>query len=230
MRPFFEGWGVLGIEMETGFIKIHRKFTEWEWYSNSNTKSLFLHLLINANYKDCRYCGYEVPRGALIFGRKQASIDLKMSEMKIRTALEHLKNTKEITIKTTNKFSIIYICNYEKYQEKQPAKQQTNNQQVTTSKESKNKRSIYSPEFDEIWAVEVKGEGKANAFKAYNRALKETDHLTILEAYKNHKKAWEKEEREKRFIPLLATWINGKRWEDIVKEVKKVEYAELKYD
>lgn len=68
-----------------------------------------------------------------------------MSEQEMRTSLEHLKSTNEITIKTTNRFSIITVCKWEEYQienknqpSKQPTGQPTSNQQATTPKEYKN--------------------------------------------------------------------------------------------
>ena len=64
--------------------------------------------------------------------------------------MNHLKSTNEITIKSTNRFSIVTIVNWEKYQinKKQSTNKLTNNltnnqpttnQQLTTEKEYKNK-------------------------------------------------------------------------------------------
>ena len=101
---------------ENGYIKLHRSILNWEWYSDSNTKAVFLHLLLNANWEDSRFRGYKVPKGSLVIGRKKIAKELKMSEQSVRTSLEHLKLTNEITIKSTNRFSIITIVNWEKYQ------------------------------------------------------------------------------------------------------------------
>ena len=43
-----------------GWIKLHRKITEWEWYTDRNTLAVFLHLLIMANIEDKKYRGYDV--------------------------------------------------------------------------------------------------------------------------------------------------------------------------
>ena len=40
-----------------GWIKLHRKFKEWEWYQDENTKSVFIHLLLDANHKDKKWRG-----------------------------------------------------------------------------------------------------------------------------------------------------------------------------
>lgn len=131
-----------------GWIKLHRKLTEWEWYKDNNTKSLFIHLLLMANHKDGRFQGQEVKRGQLITGRKVLSVQTGLSEQQIRTALNKLISTNEITIKTTNKNSLISIIRYNSYQiENENTKQSTSeitndqptsNQQVTTNKNDKN--------------------------------------------------------------------------------------------
>ena len=90
--------------------------TDWEWYQDSNTKAVFLHLLLNANWEDYRFKGYEIPKGSVVVGRRKLSRDLNISEKSVRTALKHLKSTNEVTIKTTNKFSIVTIVNWDKYQ------------------------------------------------------------------------------------------------------------------
>ena len=38
-----------------GWVKLHRKFLEWEWYDKSETVHLFLHCLLKANHKDKSY-------------------------------------------------------------------------------------------------------------------------------------------------------------------------------
>ena len=50
-------------------------------------------------------------------GRKVLSEQTGLSERQIRTALDHLKSTGEVTIKTTNKYSLITIVNYGKFQD-----------------------------------------------------------------------------------------------------------------
>ena len=102
--------------MDEGYIKLFRSMTSWEWYQDSNTKVVFLHLLLNANWNDFRYRGFDIPAGSLVVGRKKLAQDIGISEKNVRTALNHLKMTNEVTIKPTNRFSIITIVNWDKYQ------------------------------------------------------------------------------------------------------------------
>lgn len=116
--------------MNEVWIKLHKKFLDWKWYKNKNTKILFIHCLLKANWKDGFYEGVEVKRGSFITGRKQLSKELGLTEQEIRTAINHLKSTNEITVKTTNAFSIISINNYDKYQTiNQPFNQRATNEQ-----------------------------------------------------------------------------------------------------
>lgn len=121
---------------------------DWEWKDDFMLLGFFITLILDANHKDTRYHGHEIPRGSLVFGRKATSKRFGVSERCVRTLLTRLKTTGEVTSKTTSKFSIICIVNYEKYQEI-PASKTTSNascrrpasdQQVTTSKEGKNVR------------------------------------------------------------------------------------------
>ena len=136
---------------DNGYLKLYRSMTTWEWYKDANTKIVFLHLLLNANWEPSRYMGHEVPKGGLVVGRKSLAETLEISERQVRTALEHLKSTNEITIKTTNRFSIVTIVNWEKYQgcEEETTNEATNStsnkrpandQQMTTEEEYKNIR------------------------------------------------------------------------------------------
>ena len=134
--------------MNDGFIKLYRSITSWEWYQDQNTMAVFIHLLLKANWEDTRYRGHEVPKGSLVCGRKKLAKELGISEQSVRTSLEHLKSTNEIAIKPTNRFSIITIVNWEKYQgcgdlltNKTTNKSPTTNQQLTTYKEYKNIRN-----------------------------------------------------------------------------------------
>ncbi len=139
--------------MNDGFIKLFRKFKQWEWYSDVNTKVLFLHLLLSANHTDKSWRGITVKRGQIVVGLESLSIELGLSIQKIRTALKHLKSTNEIAIETTNKFSVITLVNWEKYQDYDTRltneltseitnEEQSSNNQLTTNNNDNNVNNI----------------------------------------------------------------------------------------
>ncbi len=98
-----------------GWIKSYRKFQQWEWYSTPNMFHLFHHLLYIASHKDSRWKGIEIKRGQAITGLNALRKNTGISVRSLRTCLNRLKSTSEVTIKTTNRYSIITICNYDKY-------------------------------------------------------------------------------------------------------------------
>lgn len=108
----------------SGWIKLHRGLLKWEWYDDIPTKVLFLHLLLSANHEDGCWHGNIVKRGQFITGRIALSKQTGLTQRQIRTALTKLKSTNEVAIKTTSQFSVITICNYEKFQE-QPTNETT---------------------------------------------------------------------------------------------------------
>lgn len=102
--------------LENGYIKLYRSFASWRWYDDWKTRSVFLHLLISANIDEVDWHGAKIKRGQRVCSRKTLSDELNMSEQNIRTALEHLKLTGEITVKSTSQYSVITVTNYDKYQ------------------------------------------------------------------------------------------------------------------
>lgn len=136
-----------------GWIKVHRKLVDWEWYNDINVKVVFLHLLLTANHKEKQWKGQTILRGQKLTSIEHLADDVGLTFQQTRTALKKLKSTHEITIKTTNKNTLITIEKFNNYQfeidedNKQNNKQfnnlitnnqQTNNKQITTNKNEKN--------------------------------------------------------------------------------------------
>lgn len=123
-----------------GFIKLYRTLKDWGWYKDSNTKAVFIHLLLKANFTPKFDKETFIDRGQLPCGRKQLSFELGISEQQVRTALKHLTSTNEITIKTNPRGSIITVNNYDLYQE--PTNKLTNDQ-PTINQPSTNHQPLY---------------------------------------------------------------------------------------
>ena len=130
-----------------GWIKLYRQFSEWEWSDDPKMVSLFIHLLLAASNRDTRWKGIEIKRGQVLFGRQKWSAKTGISEQSLRTCLNRLKSTSEITIKSTSKYSIVTIVNYDKYQGKiavdqpanQPPDQPSTNHQLTSDQPHREK-------------------------------------------------------------------------------------------
>jgi len=164
--------------MADGWIKLHRKFSDWEWFNISEMVHLFIFLLVNANHQDGEWRGINIKRGQILTGLNSLNESTKISVQTLRTCLKRLEKTKEINIQSTNKYSIITICKYEDYQSdqqttnKQTNKQLTSNQQTTNNKQEEEERKnekkeyIYSKFYDsEI--IKSKNNEKYIAFIKY---------------------------------------------------------------
>lgn len=117
-----------GTPLDTGYVSLYRKITEWEWYTNTNVKSLFIHCLLRANHKSQKWQGIAVERGAFITSLAKLSVETGMSLKAVRIALKHLESTGEIKQESTNKFTKIIVTNYNYYQEQ--GKQGANKRQA----------------------------------------------------------------------------------------------------
>lgn len=132
----------------SGWIKLHRQIVDWEWYTDHNTFRVFIHLLLTANHKDKKYRGIELKAGSIVTSRDILAIATGLSVRQIRTALDKLKTTNELTIKTSSQGTIIEIVNYSKYQvetNEMTNERPTSDQQTTTNKnDNKERNTKYS--------------------------------------------------------------------------------------
>ena len=99
-----------------GFVKLDRGILDWEWYEDTYTARLFFHCILKANWKPGVWKGQPYKRGQFITSLPILAKELGCSVQNIRTALRHLTLTGELTDKATNKYRIITVCNYDKYQ------------------------------------------------------------------------------------------------------------------
>lgn len=221
--------------LEEGYIKLHRSITKWEWYQDANTARLFIHLLLTVNHTPQKWRGIVVERGQRVASYDVLSRELKVSKQSIRTAINHLKSTGELTLTTTPKFGLYTINNYEKYQDVTQSltldqhtanTQPTHNQhQSKNDKNDKKDKNNILAHFEAFWGVYPKKVGKQDALKKWN-AIKPDDDLfdKIIKAVESQKKGdgWKKENG--RYIPYPATWLNRGDWDNETPEVNARSY------
>ena len=80
------------------YVKISRKILDWEWYTDKNTKLLFFHFLLKANWKDGRFQGEEISRGSFATSLDSLAKETGLTVREVRTAISHLKKTGEVTV------------------------------------------------------------------------------------------------------------------------------------
>lgn len=178
-----------------GWVKLYRKFLQWEWSNVPEMVTMFVHLLLMANPTDTTWRSICVKKGQLITTVASLRTITGLSTKQVRTCLERLIKTNEVTVKTTNKFSIITICNYETYQVvnikkgKQEGKQEAG--ETAIDKEDKNKGIINPP-------TPLKRFGKIDFI--------DEGFVAVVEKWLGYKKAEFKDEYKT--IDSLKMWYN----------------------
>jgi hypothetical protein len=127
-----------------GWILVHKKILEWEWFDDHNTFRLFMYCLLKANYKDKKWKGKTIKRGSFITSLEKVSTGTGLSVRQVRVALNKLFLTRELTKHRHTQYTLIEVTNYDDYQyndkqhdKRMTNKRQTNDKRMTTTKEYK---------------------------------------------------------------------------------------------
>ncbi|NDP22969.1 MAG: hypothetical protein GZ091_18100 [Paludibacter sp.] len=139
--------------LDKGFLKLKRDILDWEWYQDSNTSRVMIHLLLKSNYMEKKWQGHIINPGQLITSISNLSKELKLSESVIRTSLEKLKKTGYIISQSTNKFTMITIkqsdlysdistINHKQVEDENAIQKHSNDYQSTTTKKVNKEKEI----------------------------------------------------------------------------------------
>lgn len=195
---------------DSGWINLHRKILGWEWYSDINTCRLFIHMLLKANWQEGKFRGITVPRGSFVSSLDKLSKETSLTQREIRTAILHLKMTGELTVKTTNKYSVFTIQNYDLYQSndtqndnKETNERQTNDILTTTieksnkDKKEKNINTMCKADaltlFEKLWELYPVKKGKGQVSTAAKQRLLKVGYEEIARAIDRYKADLEKD-------------------------------------
>ena len=140
--------------------------TDWEWYENTNVFRLFYHCLLHTNLEDKRYCGKEIKAGQFVSSITRISAETGLTESQVRTALKKLKETWYISTKSTNKYTIYTVNEYQKYIDCGQVAE-------TTTEENKVVENGTKMEQTEEKAKETCEKSKENCEKSNKKAINE---------------------------------------------------------
>jgi hypothetical protein len=127
-------------KMSKGWIKLHRELVDWEYYQDSNTMRVFLHVLISANHKAAKWQGISIERGQFVTSYDHLAKALGLTIQNVRTSISKLKKSENLTVKSTNKFTIISVCNYDTYQSQEEATNNQSNNPLTNDQQTTNNK------------------------------------------------------------------------------------------
>ena len=223
--------------MLNGWLKLHRSLLSHWVASEPESLAVWIRLLTEANHKPSkkRFNGslIDVDRGQTIFGLNAFSDKSGITKAKLRRILNELESDGMISRQITNKYSLITITCFDKYQgddTQDASKTQANNKQTTSKsqhlkndKNNKNdkeeNKSLIKDAFLQFWGCYHKKQGKAQAEKAFISAvkregIKNIDEFTdmLIKDCKGRISSG-----QFGFDKLNAsTYLNNNRWEDEV--------------
>lgn len=131
--------------MERGYTKRWRKRWEKNYHKDRLLWVLMDYFIDHANYQDVDIYlkgvgSIPLKRGQHVFGTVKLARFIGVDRQRIRTKLTILKNIGFLTIKTTNKYSIASIINYNTYNPLKTTTNQQNDHQLTSSKPATNQQ------------------------------------------------------------------------------------------
>ena len=134
------------------WIKLNRAILDWEWYDDVNVARVFIHLLLTANYEPKNWHGIQIERGQRVISIGGLAEETGLTVRQTRTALDKLKSTGELTSRATNKYTLVTIENYSKFQDVKHDSDKQNDKQRdkrTTNERQTNDNNIRNKEYKE---------------------------------------------------------------------------------
>ncbi len=211
-------------DIEGGYIKLYRKMTKWQWYSDEVMFRVFMHLLLTANYEPAYWRDVKIERGQTVVSLAKLGATLNYSKDTVLKALKRLESSGEITRRPTARYTIITISNYNEYQDKPTADRPLTDRQPTADRPltdrrvdplkevKKNKKNKEEKEEQEA-VRSASGSQEQNLIDLYG--------IEATEKYKKRFRDWA-EKRGKQTLDCITTiakWME----QDNVPKIKKAE-------
>ena len=175
-----------------GYIQLHRRLLEWEWYDDTPTFKLFIHCLLKANYTDKKWRGNYIKRGQFITSISNLSHETGLTLKQVRKSLDKLVKTGELGKVTSSRNTMITVLSYNNYQQegKQKGEVRANKGQsegkvrATTNKDNKdNKDNKESNELDFVKLLSFINQKTGRKFKTINDKVKNKYKARLKEGY-----------------------------------------------
>lgn len=150
--------------LEQGYIKLYRSLLRWEWYDDANTFRVFVHLLLTVNHEPQKWHGITIDRGQRLASFSKIAGELRLSVQNIRTSIDHLKSTGEVTCRSQGGHSIFTVVNYNLFQQltSQPTNsQQSPNKALTNDQQQRKNDKNIEKEKNILPPKSPQGEGQA---------------------------------------------------------------------
>lgn len=227
-----------------GWLKLYRSILDSAVFQDAEILKVWIWLLCNVAFEQhdtvCYGKVIHLKPGQIASGRKKIAQCTDLNENKVYRALTALKSLGNIEIKSTNKYSIITVVNWDKYQEENgkrtSSEQQTNSKTTTEEQQDDSKRTqhkngknvkkeknIYICSFfQSVWDEYPKKIGKNKVTKAAMKQLEEAGEDAVMSAVRRYVEKIKRDGTDEKYIMHGSTFFNG-AWRDYVVEDKPEE-------
>lgn len=221
--------------MDKGWICLHRRFLDWEWYGDLHVRIFFIHCLLRANHTTNKWRGYTIKAGQFISSLNHLAKETGLTERQIRTCIKKLKSTNDIDTQTTSRNTMIIIKNWNKWQTERHTKRQASDKQVTTNNNDNNEYidtnsyiNISSSSSIELTKEEeelLKSHSKRNKIKYFKPWLRKIlgngDYKELLEKEKRLQAKELKNKKEVEAEEVIETPEDLEKIKEIQKRIKE---------
>lgn len=223
-----------------GWLKLYRSILDSAVFQDAEVLKVWIWLLCNVAFEQhdtiCYGKVIHLKPGQIATGRKKIAQCTDLNENKVYRALTALKSLGNIEIKSTNKYSIITVVNWDKYQDENgkrtSSEQQTNSKTTTEEQQDNSKRTqhkngkngkkeknIYICSFfQSVWDEYPKKLGKNKVTKASMEQLEEAGEATVMDAVRNYSEKIKRDGTDEKYIMHGSTFFNGAWREYVVNE------------
>ena len=201
---------------KTTFVKFDRNLLKWRWFQHPKTLAVWIWLIMKANVEDHDFEKETIHRGEVATSRRRISADTGLTEREVRTALEHLKSTGEVSVRIRPKYQVISIAEYSKYQDAPSGRASGKSPSKVRQASGK------SPQYKNVRSKEGKNEKNCSradttttihvppSFEDVSTFCRENDLSTNIDAFINFNasRGWMRGNKKVTdWRPLLAQWI-----------------------
>lgn len=166
-----------------GFIKLSDDLPNWAWYGDNNTLSVYIRLLIGAVWRETEYQNTTLQRGQIATTLPKIAKENGITERQARTILDRLKATGRVSVKTTSKFSIITLNNYDCAFENVSQSDRQMSGERQTACQSNVRPTLFSSDIQNTEEQNTRASGAVSnvletAVREYNKICKSLEPLT----------------------------------------------------
>ena len=102
--------------MNEGYVRLHRRLLEWEWFGDSTTVHVLMFILLRVNWQRKVWQGHTIEPGQMITSRASIAEACGLSEKQVRLALDKLNRAGVITTDRAGLGQRVTLQNWAEYQ------------------------------------------------------------------------------------------------------------------